>query len=176
MEEVWKDIPKARGKYQISNKGRVRSLFDRHQNKRSSPIIMKKNVINNYNHVGIHIKTRKCKQIKVGRTVAKAFIPNRENKPCVNHKDGNKINDCVDNLEWCTHKENMIHAVENGLLTHDHTTGENNYNAKLTENDVLDIRNAYKLGCFTQQEIADAYDMPAPAISRIINKKRWSHI
>ena len=52
----------------------------------------------------------------IHRAIALAFIPNPENKPCINHKDGNKLNNSIDNLEWCTHQENMIHAGKTGLL------------------------------------------------------------
>jgi len=61
-------------------------------------------------------QNRTKKSCYVYRLVALAFLPNPENKPCINHKDGNKANDCLENLEWCTYAENMEHAKINGLL------------------------------------------------------------
>lgn len=72
----------------------------------------------------------------VHRLVAQTFLPNPENKPQVNHKDGNKTNNCVSNLEWVTNQENRDHAVVHGL----HLKGEACSNAKLTGEDVKYIR------------------------------------
>lgn len=62
-----------------------------------------------YFGVVLYNNEMRCRK-KVHRLVAEAFIPNPENKPCVNHKDGNKLNNCVENLEWCTYSENNLHA------------------------------------------------------------------
>lgn len=73
----------------------------------------------------------------VHRLVAQLYVPNPENKPQVNHKDGNKLNNCADNLEWVTNQENRNHAIQHGL----HTSGEKCSWAKLTQSDVDYIRN-----------------------------------
>ena len=69
---------------------------------------------NGYLKVRVNIEGKKM-SFSIHREVAKAFIPNPENKPQVNHIDGNKGNNCVDNLEWCTNQENVNHAMRNGL-------------------------------------------------------------
>lgn len=107
IEEFWEDIPQYEGLYQISNLGRVKSL-PRTSKKR----IINKEIIkvftklpNGYLKVGLS-KNGKTKYYFVHRLVAQVFIPNTNNKPCVNHRDCNKMNNNVDNLEWCTYKEN----------------------------------------------------------------------
>ena len=84
------------------------------------------------NEVGGYTKVRLCVGGKtslhfVHRLVAEAFIPNPENKPCVNHKDGNKQNNKTANLEWVTYSENMFHSMSIGL----HPKGENHYTRRL---------------------------------------------
>ena len=76
----------------------------------------------------------------VHRLVAEAFIPNPENKPCVNHIDGNKLNNHISNLEWCTYSENQQHAYSTGLRS---AKGERNGMSKLTTKDVEFIRTSY---------------------------------
>lgn len=112
MIEIWKDIEGYENSYQISNLGRVKSLGNKSNHKKE--IILKQCIIMGYKCVGL-TKNSKMTIKKVHRLVANAFISNTYNKQQVNHKDGNKFNNCVNNLEWCTAKENSIHAVKNGL-------------------------------------------------------------
>lgn len=114
--EIWKDIIGYEGLYQVSNLGNVKSLkkksINRHGWIRILPeLIMIQKISNNgYKRVGL-VKNGHQKQISVHRLVTIAFIENKNNKPCVNHKDGNKLNNNVDNLEWVTISENSLHST-----------------------------------------------------------------
>ena len=117
MKEVWKDIKGWEGRYQVSNLGRVRSLDytykQSHGYRTREGMILKSSLKENgYARVSLGRNNQKL----IHRLVAETFIPNPENKRTVNHKDGNKQNNCVDNLEWATHQENNIHALDNELI------------------------------------------------------------
>ena len=120
MEEVWKDIKGYEGLYQVSNLGRIKSLkrFKKNHSKlqKVNEKILKLyiNKRNGYVYRNLN-KNSLEKNHRVHRLVAETFIPNPNNLPQINHKDGNKQNNCVDNLEWCTCKENMQHAYKLGL-------------------------------------------------------------
>ena len=113
--EIWKDINGYEGYYQISNKGNVRSVdrFDGVHD-RTGTVIKPNLKSNGYLQVGLR-KHSQRKYIGVHRLVAIHFIDNPENKPQVNHIDGNKQNNTVENLEWVTAKENQQHATRIGL-------------------------------------------------------------
>lgn len=106
MEEKWKDIPNCDGYYQISSYGRVKT-------KKGKFI---KPFVNNNNYCEVVLKKLNMKHFRVHRLVAQAFIPNPKNLKCVNHKDGNKSNNKVTNLDWCGYKENIRHAFDNKLM------------------------------------------------------------
>lgn len=103
MQEIYKDIPWYEW-YQVSNLGNVRSLIENERILKSS---IKKSW---YLYVNI-----KKKHHYIHRIVAQSFITNPENKRTVNHKDGNKLNNSIDNLEWATYSENMKHAFASWL-------------------------------------------------------------
>ena len=113
MEEKWKDIKSYEGIYQVSNLGRVRSFAKSYDPHIMTPMPNQKG----YMRIFL-INGTKHKWLRVHRLVAMAFIPNPNNLPQVNHKDGNKLNNCVDNLEWVTNQENCEHAQRNGLTNY----------------------------------------------------------
>lgn len=108
----------------------------------------------------------------VHRLIAKAYLPNPENKRCVNHIDGNKLNNAVSNLEWVTHSENMRHAVDTGLWVR---KGSKQSNAKLTEEIVADIKRRLLNG-ETGTLLAEQYGIAHGRIYDIKHGRGWSHV
>lgn len=107
--EVWKPVQGTNGMIEISNMGRARSML------RGSPYILKTQKDNKgYRRLRVTIAQQKI-SFKIHREVAKAFLPNKDNLPQVNHKDGNKDNNSVSNLEWISNRDNAAHAIHTGL-------------------------------------------------------------
>lgn len=134
MKEIWKDIPEYEGLYQASNLGRIKSV---------DKIVKRKNV-GNFFKKGTILKLQKskngyllCKLSKNGvcpskfvhTIIAKTFIENSDGLPCINHKDENKTNNCVNNLEWCSYQYNNTYGtkterIRKKLLNRKHTQEE----------------------------------------------------
>jgi len=166
--ENWLDITGTNGVYQVSNLGRVKSLVYY-----GEEIILKPHFDRDgYLRVGL-TKNKKYGGYLIHRLVAYEFIPNPENKPQINHKKGIKHDNRVSELEWNTMKENFEHAKKNNLTL----KGERNPKAKLTEKDVLKIREEYpKIGYGALSKLGRKYGVKHCTISDIITRKKWKHI
>ncbi|MCI7634018.1 MAG: NUMOD4 motif-containing HNH endonuclease [Mollicutes bacterium] len=178
MKELWKDIKGYEGCYQVSNLGRIKSL-DRMTNNQYGEYFMKGRILKNsiikdkgYCRVSLNNGNGKISK-RVHRLVAEAFIPNPENKPEVNHKDGNKLNNCVSNLEWCTNKENIEHSIRTGLKKH--CNGCSNSSSKFTEEDIIFIRKNYKKRdpMYGGVALARRYSCCPKTIYDIVTKKHY---
>ena len=181
MEEIWKDIIGYEGKYKVSNMGRVYS-------------IPRLNSLGN-RCGGRYLSIRKvgCKQgikpyyqyclcdegvnvnVKIHRLVAEHFIPNPLNKPEVNHIDGDKSNNKVENLEWVTHQENCIHSFQ--VIGHKVPLGTNHGRNVLSEEDVISIYKRIKgldRSEFNATALGREFGCNGRAILNIYRKEAWA--
>jgi len=163
--EVWIKI-QGFTDYEVSNLGNVRSL-------KYGKIRLLKNSNDNRGYLknGLY-HNNKNKKMLTHRLVALAFIKNIENKPDVKHINGVKTDNRVENLEWCTEKENSVHAVLNGLTNT--LIGENQNNSKLNDFKVIEIRKINK--SMSQKNISLMFGVSQPLISMILKNKIWNHI
>ena len=179
-KEIWKNVNNYEGCYQVSNLGNVRSL-DRTIYKKDGRIAKLKGKSKTLykGKVGYFVVTLLTNGEQtlnyVHRLVAEHFLDNVDGKNVINHKDGNKLNNNTNNLEWCTQSENNYHALNTGLST-PFKDGEHNICSKLKESDIVDIRKKYAEKIFNQKELSKLYKVSDSLISMIINKKRWGHL
>ena len=158
--EEWKLIDGFE-KYEISNKGRIRRLYLKGYRYRK-PVIQ-----SGYCSVTFSIGL-KFKKYQIHRLVALAFIDNKYNKPCVNHIDGNGLNNNISNLEWCTYSENEKHSYR--------VLGKKSNGINCRKIDILEItkiKDMYKIG-ITQTEIAKIFNVNQSIISLIVNNKTYT--
>lgn len=112
MKEVWKDIEGYKGKYKISNFGHILMLGAYSDGRKYKEGLKKTSVDKGgYEYVNLTNWEGKLKTFKIHRLVAETFIPNPENKPCIDHVDCNRTNNKVDNLRWVTYKENANNPI-----------------------------------------------------------------
>ena len=151
MEEIWKDVPDYEGLYEVSDLGRIR-------NKKG---LIKKQFLSDKGYLKVELyKNGKSKKLRVHRLVAQAFIENQFNKNEVNHKNGIKIDNFVDNLEWMTTQENLQHAFENGLKY-----------KKISDEDVKFIKENYKSGdkIFGRKAFSEKFGVSVRYINTIVS-------
>jgi len=169
-EEEWKQIPDYEGWYEISDIGNVKRVLVG-PGTAVGKILKIKTTAYGYNEVMIS-KNGISRSFRVHRLVMAAFVG-----PCpegyqVNHKDGNKRNNCLGNLEYVTPSENVRHAHRIGLK---YQKGEKNNHSKLTEENVHEIKHLVDIG-MTQILIAKRFNVSQSAISLIVVGKNWTHV
>lgn len=176
-ENVWKTAVGYDGIYNISNNGDLKSLkrilvckngLWRLPERMMTPQLSREG----YLCCLLTDVFKKKKTVKLHRLVAIAFIPNPENKEFVNHINGIKTDNRVDNLEWVTKSENTIHAYKLGLMNV--PLGENNYQTTLTSKEVLEIRAIGKT--MRGVDVAKKYNVGKHVICNILSRKTWKHI
>lgn len=170
--EVWIDIKDFEGYYQVSNMGIVQSLDRiRSDNSFRRGKILKQHPQNGY--WGICLQKDKTKYWKlVHRLVGEAFISNIYNLPEINHKDLNRQNNIVTNLEWSTRQGNIDHAKENGVME----SGENHHNARLNWNTVNEIRKDYLNDkTLSYSDISKKYKISINMAASIISNANWKN-
>ena len=159
--EIFKDIIKFENTYQISNTGKVR-------NKKTGLLLKPKYNKKGYQYINLSYSHTGRVKWYIHRLVAVHFIPNLENKPQVNHIDGNKQNNNVNNLEWCTNDENQKHAILNNL----HYQGEQHKSHKFNEINIKLLPKLTNIG-FTVSQLNKLTGVANVNIEKIIKGKTW---
>lgn len=164
-KEIWKPIPGYENRYEVSNLGRVRNFVSKLPIK---PYITRRGYVNFLLYENI---SRKRKHFAAHRLVAIAFLPNPNDLPQVNHKNGIKTDNRVENLEWCDNEQNRKHAIKYGLLK----IGIDDPQSRFSRKDLEEIRNEYVKNSRTHgmPALARKYNVSVTAIYFVIHNKHY---
>lgn len=184
-QEIWKDVVDYEGQYEVSNTGKLRYVpktimrFRKDTGKSHAIHIKGKTSFGSLNKKGyFDVKLWKdgtSKSIVIHRLIAQSYIPNPSKLPQVNHIDGVKTNNRVENLEWCDNAHNVKHAYVLGLAVG--LKGEKQNGSKIKESDVLEIRKFYADNPTAFYRIyAEKLNLSIKSICSIVNRKSWTHI
>jgi len=171
-----KQIPGWEGYYAASDTGEIISL-ERRVKLRNGQVrlyqrrVLRQTAVRGYLKVALRRPGIK-KDMTVHRAVLLAWVPQHGDRAQVNHIDGNKHNNRLDNLEWCTQAENNEHARQNGLVD---LRGENAHSAKLTDDAVRKIRSDSERGV-KDSYMAAEYGVSRRTINAVVNRRTWKHI
>ena len=173
--EIWRDIKGFEGLYQVSNKGNVKSLsrpsWNRFKFVQTKETILKPSK-GEYLRVKLYDKNNKSKNFAVHRLVCLTFLERIKGKNFVNHKNGDKYDNRLENLEWCTKSENTLHSFRNGFQTP--IVGSNHSNSKLDESKAKKIK--YGHSDLTQSQIAKIYGIDRSKVYQIRKGISCKHI
>ena len=164
---IWREIPSLEGRYEASENGDIRHVTN-HKPRRARR--------NKYGYLQMNFSlndgTGKAKTILVHKLIAETFIENPNNLPYINHKDGDKTNNHVDNLEWCTASENIKHAFDTGLAVN--PKGDKSPLARFTNEQVREIRYMYGKGV-SETSLAILLGVSQSTIGRIVRGERYDN-
>lgn len=179
MSEIWKEVPTLHHRYEVSNLGRIRKPI--HTNRYGCTYgggILSQSIGHfGYYQICLSVKQANARTtFLVHRLVATAFVPNPDpvNKILVNHKNGNKLDNRAENLEWVTSTENQLHALETGLKVN--KKGEEHPQATLSNAQVYEVRKLYIESDLDMGTIASQFNVSHAVVSLIINLKTWTNV
>lgn len=168
--EAWADVLGYEGVYQVSTLGRVRRVGGSAR-ARATRVLKDCDNGNGYRYIKL-CSNGVPRNHYVHILMAQAFLPNPENKPQVNHIDGVKSANRIDNLEWATLSENMLHAADMGLTK---VKGEENSMSRYTCVEILEIRRLFAEG-HNQRAIGRRFGMSFANVNRVIHRRLWQHV
>ena len=169
MSEHWRDVVRYEGVYQVSDWGRVRRT-GKTSGAKIGRILRPGTSRSGYAYVNLYRHQEQVTR-RVHRLVAEAFLPNPRMVGDVNHKNGDKQDNTVGNLEWCTRSENHRHAFRTGIR--DRQVGEDASGSKLTWEQVEQIRDMYATGYYSWRELAALFHVTHTTIGNVVKNRTW---